>query len=546
MEEKDRTKEGPAGGSSNMEAKRHPQPNHRLKHRGSEDPGGTQPGRNTFKENGSSRSVEPKRIDGVGEGASLTRGSSRQGTGGAGGLQVEEPSRTHTSWSVGQEPQRSRTHFPPQHLQRGRASGEPPPPGTSPPDRHPEAQPVQCLQRCWESVASSAGVEPAAGSPAFDFSVASYNILSQELLEDNAYLYRHCHPAVLPWSHRLPNLLAEIQRLDADILCLQEVQEDHYLSQIKPALQTLGYQCAYKKRTGSKPDGCAIVFRDSRLSLLSSNPVEFLVPGDTLLDRDNVGLVVLLQPRLNPSAVILVANTHLLYNPRRGDIKLAQLAILLAEIDRLSRLPDGSASAVVLCGDFNSTPWSPLYSLLTEGYLDYRGLSIGMVSGQEVSPKGHRLLSCPIWSPSLGITQRCRYQSQSAESSGSSPTVEGAISNLTVEDVAASAAAAVAAALHRKRLEHDLKLQSTYQHCLLPDGRPEVTTCHSRTAITVDYILYTPELHSGTSLPGGRGLQLLGKLSLVSHQELQEVAGLPNQHHSSDHLPLLARFRLRC
>lgn len=392
-------------------------------------------------------------------------------------------------------------------------------------------------------MSSSAGVEPAEGSAAFDFSVVSYNILSQELLEDNAYLYRHCHPAVLPWSHRLPNLLAEIQRLDADILCLQEVQEDHYLNQLKPALQALGYHCAYKKRTGSKPDGCAIVFRASRLSLLSSNPVEFLVPGDALLDRDNVGLVVLLRARSDPSAVILVANTHLLYNPRRGDVKLAQLAILLAEIDRLSRLPDGSTSAVVLCGDFNSTPWSPLYSLLTEGCLDYRGLSIGSVSGQEVSPRGHRLLSCPIWSPSLGITQRCRYESQSAESSCSSPTVEGAISSLTVEDVASAAAAA--AALHRKQLEHDLKLRSTYQHHLMPDGRPEVTTCHSRTAITVDYILYTPELDTPASLPGGRGLHLLGKLSLVGQQELQEAAGLPNQHHSSDHLPLLARFRLR-
>lgn len=64
---------------------------------------------------------------------------------------------------------------------------------------------------------SRAGVEPAKSSPAFDFSVVSYNILSQELLEDNAYLYRHCHPAVLTWSHRLPNLLAEIQQLDADV-----------------------------------------------------------------------------------------------------------------------------------------------------------------------------------------------------------------------------------------------------------------------------------------------------------------------------------------
>lgn len=145
-----------------------------------------------------------------------------------------------------------------------------------------------------------------------------------------------------------------------------------------------GYQCEYKKRTGSKPDGCAIVFKSSRLSLLSSNPVEFLRPGDALLDRDNVGLVLLLQPNevacsVSRSSSICVANTHLLYNPRRGDIKLAQLAILLAEISRLSRLPNGSASPVVLCGDFNSTPLSPLYSFLTTGCLNYSGLKMGSV-----------------------------------------------------------------------------------------------------------------------------------------------------------------------
>lgn len=145
-----------------------------------------------------------------------------------------------------------------------------------------------------------------------------------------------------------------------------------------------GYQCEYKKRTGSKPDGCAVVFKSSRLSLLSSNPVEFLRPGDALLDRDNVGLVLLLQPNevacsVSRSSSICVANTHLLYNPRRGDIKLAQLAILLAEISRLSRLPNGSASPVVLCGDFNSTPLSPLYSFLTTGCLNYSGLKMGSV-----------------------------------------------------------------------------------------------------------------------------------------------------------------------
>ena len=142
----------------------------------------------------------------------------------------------------------------------------------------------------------------------------------------------------------------------------------------------------YKKRTGDKPEGCAIMFKRSRLSLVSSHPLEYLRPGDALLDRDNVGLVVLLRPadtaatgQPDPSDFFCVANTHLLYNPRRGDIKLAQLAILLAEISRLSRLPDGSSNPVVVCGDFNSVPWSPLYCFLTQGSLEFKGLPIGMV-----------------------------------------------------------------------------------------------------------------------------------------------------------------------
>ncbi|XP_015258851.1 PREDICTED: protein angel homolog 2-like isoform X2 [Cyprinodon variegatus] len=421
-------------------------------------------------------------------------------------------------------------------------------PSTQAPNQwQPERPAVRCLQRQWETCSTEP--RPPGDSRVFDFSVMSYNILSQELLQDNAYLYRHCDPTVLPWQYRLPNLLAEIQKYNADILCLQEVQEDHYENQIKPALHALGYQCEYKKRTGKKPDGCAVIFKTSRFSLLSSTPVEFYRPGDALLDRDNVGMVVLLQPNAaaaqsDQSSFVCVANTHLLYNPRRGDIKLAQLAILLAEIGRLSRLPDGSRNPVVLCGDFNSAPWSPLYRFLTTGCLEYQGMQIGLVSGQETSPKGHRVLTSPIWSRSLGISQQCQYESRQAKApSPSSPTaVDGGMSNLTVDDPASRSSAE----FNSSRIEHKLRLQSSYGHRLMPDGRPEITTCHSRTALTVDYILYSSDGNATPSLPGGRGLQLLGRLSLVGQSELEEVSGLPNGHHSSDHLPLLARFRLHC
>ncbi|CAL8314233.1 unnamed protein product [Lota lota] len=429
----------------------------------------------------------------------------------------------------------------------GTISNAPPPPGTL---RNPPTVPLPALQRHWEdSLASSTDLQPTGGDGGdggFDFSVMSYNILSQDLLHENAYLYRQCDPSVLPWEFRLPNLLREIQQYDADVLCLQEVQQDHYETQMQPALEALGYQCVYKKRTGKKPEGCAIVFKSSRLSLVSTHPLEYLRPGDALLDRDNVGLVLLLRPtdaggQPDPSDFFCVANTHLLYNPRRGDIKLAQLAILLAEISRLSRLPDGSSNPVVVCGDFNSVPWSPLYCFLTQGSLEFKGLPIGMVSGQE-DGRGQRVLTAPIWSKSLGINQDCCYDNQPASQPPStSPSVSDFVATVEMQ---MQTILTPFTEEGRTRLRHGIGLKSSYSHLLMPDGRPEITTCHSRTAMTVDYILYTPDSMTSSSHPCGRGLQLLARLSLVGQSELKAVSGLPNQHHSSDHLPILARFRL--
>ena len=49
------------------------------------------------------------------------------------------------------------------------------------------------------------------------FSLASYNILSQNLLEDNLSLYRHCEPRDLDWDFRKVNLLSEIEHYQPDV-----------------------------------------------------------------------------------------------------------------------------------------------------------------------------------------------------------------------------------------------------------------------------------------------------------------------------------------
>ncbi|XP_075470806.1 protein angel homolog 1 isoform X2 [Ascaphus truei] len=209
-------------------------------------------------------------------------------------------------------------------------------------------------------------------------------------------------------------------RYRTTVLCLQEVQEDHYRKEVQRSLSAMGYSCHYKRRTGRKTDGCCTCYKTQRFMLLCQSHVEFFRPGIDQLNRDNVGLVLLLQPL--PTAglpdgrsfpPLCVANTHLLYNPRRGDIKLAQLALFLAEIDKVARTPEGSHCPIILCGDLNATPDSPLYRLLRYGSLNCRDLPAWKVSGQEkyCSYPYPRILPSPLWPDFLGVTDHCRYSS---------------------------------------------------------------------------------------------------------------------------------------
>lgn len=152
------------------------------------------------------------------------------------------------------------------------------------------------------------------------------------------------------------------------------------------SLSSPGYDCVYKRRTGFKTDGCAVCYNTTKFTTLTVRLLEFQRHNPELLDRDNIGIVLLLQPimehdegiRFQP---VCVANTHLLFNPRRGDVKLAQLAIVLAEIDYVVRQckVKGQECEVILCGDFNTLPNTPLYQLIVTGQLYYHGLPNWMV-----------------------------------------------------------------------------------------------------------------------------------------------------------------------
>lgn len=98
----------------------------------------------------------------------------------------------------------------------------------------------------------------------------------------------------------------------------------------------LGYNGVYKQRTRNHGDGCAIYYKNDKFVLKEKVTVEYNQPGISVLDRDNVGIVLRLSPRQNEQENVIVSTTHILYNKKRHDVKLAQVHILLAEIERVS------------------------------------------------------------------------------------------------------------------------------------------------------------------------------------------------------------------
>ena len=100
--------------------------------------------------------------------------------------------------------------------------------------------------------------------PSVQFSVMSYNVLAQNLLNNHSYLYRDSPTQVLEWSYRWQGIKREILDILPDIVCLQEVQfhnSNHFISLYEHFFYSLGYNHTVNTRIGNKGDGCVIFYK---------------------------------------------------------------------------------------------------------------------------------------------------------------------------------------------------------------------------------------------------------------------------------------------
>ncbi|XP_057540546.1 carbon catabolite repressor protein 4 homolog 6 isoform X2 [Amaranthus tricolor] len=226
------------------------------------------------------------------------------------------------------------------------------------------------------------------------FVVLSYNILADYLANNHRKLYFHIPRRFMSWEWRKGNILFELRLWSPDIICFQEVDRFHDLEE---DLRVRGYSGIWKMRTGDPIDGCAIFWRTTRFKLMYEECIEFNKHGM----RDNVAQICVLESLLpnhkrdrlasslssEGSNRVVICNIHVLYNPRRGEIKLGQVRILLEKAQAVSKMWEDAP--VVLCGDFNCTPKSPLYNFISEQKLDISEVDRDKVSGQasaEIQP----------------------------------------------------------------------------------------------------------------------------------------------------------------
>jgi len=201
------------------------------------------------------------------------------------------------------------------------------------------------FKRSWKVVS-----EQSRHPPENTFEVVSYNALADSLVKKSE-LYPYCPEWVLEWNTRRERLLDEFKHLNADIFCLQEIVDFEYFEK---ELSNYGYKGLFKKRTGENSDGCATFWKNSKFSLVDSQLLEFnqVANGIAWMDRDNVAQVLILkllggdskdlkaeessnEKSSNASRLICMLNTHLLFNPKRGDLKLAQIKLLFNSVDSL-------------------------------------------------------------------------------------------------------------------------------------------------------------------------------------------------------------------
>ncbi|KEG03660.1 hypothetical protein YYE_01684 [Plasmodium vinckei vinckei] len=380
------------------------------------------------------------------------------------------------------------------------------------------------------------------------FTIMTWNILAE--IYGTVEAFSHCDPYMLSWSYRKTKIIQEILNHRPDIVCLQEIQNEHFLEFFKPCLNQYEYQGVYKQKTkeiftspsgkhkGGKYtiDGCAIFFNRKKFKFVEIYALEFskLIKEGSVISlpkevqknpalskgllKDNIALVLLLEYVQNNKTyesdkyengkdkkkMVIVANTHIIANPEATYVKIWQTQILVKVIEYLKMnfiqkyeiIP-----SMIVCGDFNSTPNSAVYQLL------YKKKCCR--THNDLNSDEHGLLEYLPMSHNLNLKSAYAISNFLSQTINTDESINNIIINNTID---------------------------------LDQFEPPFTNYTSNFIGCLDYIFYNDEdlnIISTVNIPDEN--------QLIQESQIYHLptSALPNPIRSSDHFPLVAKFEFK-
>eukprot|EP00924_Labyrinthula_sp_SR-Ha-C_P005128 maker-scaffold_1-snap-gene-22.59-mRNA-1 protein AED:0.06 eAED:0.06 QI:309/1/1/1/1/1/3/154/678 len=334
-------------------------------------------------------------------------------------------------------------------------------------------------------------------------SILSYNILADIYTNKKGYPYSP--ECLLNWKVRRKILEFQILEHQPDIICLQEVQHNEYVSFFKPYFEyknpySVSYQTVYKMKTrdsleetklrpSHRIDGCLTAYKASKFKEIDVEFIEFNKLATAAfrnssehldvvkekikrLEHDNIGIILLLQSK-KTHGFVCVVHTHLHWDPEYADVKLWQAMQLVDEVEKFRKKVCSrynltlSSLPILIAGDFNSTEDDHTIAFLKQSLKDLKKELPDPLAILPKAPNGSSIL------------------------------------------------------------KHNLNLSSCYESAT--EKEPEFTNWAASFKGTLDYVFATRERIKVTKC-----------LIMPSEEEVKGEWGtpLPNFHNPSDHLPL--------
>ena len=225
----------------------------------------------------------------------------------------------------------------------------------------------------------------------FPIRVVQYNILCDSLLPISTYIVED-DLKLFPyfsWENRRKKILEELKTLEADLISLVEMENDN---EFMKELNNIGYEVAFKPRTGKHSEGCAIAWKVDKYEMIDLLSIGFNMNKDEnnsngIYSRDNIALIGIFKVKNKENTIILFSTTNLVFNIKRGDIKLGQCYQLVLVLEQLRKKYEDELKNkvyIIFSTDLNCTPKSGVYKLLTTGQLNCNQINKIYISGQDM------------------------------------------------------------------------------------------------------------------------------------------------------------------